>query len=188
MQSTKILSVLILLFITITITITIMTKPIPTHACSCAASPSIKEELDRADSVFSGKVVNIKEDSLKELEPIKVTFQVHEIWKGENTPQHVVYTARDSAGCGFNFSIDESYLVYATQSDTLVTGICSLTKELSRADADLTLLGEGKKPIDSFETIGNQDETIASTTTWLILSIMFGLGLILLAYNLKRRT
>ncbi|WP_456276936.1 hypothetical protein [Bacillus sp. AK128] len=165
------------------LTLTLIVKPIPSYACSCVPSPPVEEELERANSVFSGKVLSIEEDTSNEFEPIKVTFQVNEIWKGENTSQISVYTARDSASCGFNFSKDESYLVYAIQNEGILkTGICSLTKELSRANDDLTILGEG-------EVLTNKasDNTTSSLTTWIILSTMFILGLVLLYLKTRKK-
>lgn len=49
---------------------------------------------------------------------------------------------------GYDFKVGNEYLVYANQSDSnqLETIICDRTKELSLAEEELAMLGDGKKP------------------------------------------
>jgi hypothetical protein len=54
-----------------------------------------------------------------------------------------VLTPRSSAACGYSFTEGEEYLVYASgRGLRLRTGLCSGTKRLSEAQADLAILGE----------------------------------------------
>ncbi|QJD83953.1 hypothetical protein [Cohnella herbarum] len=127
-------------------------KPKSAYACSCAAPPAVSEELARKTAIFSGKVVAVKPPEQKEImstaDPIKVTFAVDQVWKGEVGEKTVVGTASSSASCGIeSFAMDAEYIVYAYgEPDQLETGICERTKLLSNANEDLTALGIGKKP------------------------------------------
>ncbi|SFB03914.1 MULTISPECIES: hypothetical protein [unclassified Bacillus (in: firmicutes)] len=73
-------------------------------------------------------------------------------WKGVSESQVIVVTGQGGGDCGIDFVEGEEYLVYANQSsiyedsDYLSAGICSRTNELSAAEEDLLVLGEGKAP------------------------------------------
>ncbi len=114
-------------------------------ACSCAPPLTPLEELDRSAAVFSGKVANIKEDSSRSA--YEVRFFVERSWKGDFAdrdfaPSVTVFTALDSAACGYAFEEDEKYLVYAYRSgESLDTNICSRTQPLGNAQEDLNALG-----------------------------------------------
>src|SRR5829696_6851973 len=69
--------------------------PSTAHACSCGLAPSLKEEMDRADIVFSGTVTGFIE--LDEQEEVRTSceseatvFQVTSVWKGKTQSQVVV--------------------------------------------------------------------------------------------------
>jgi len=122
------------------------------HACSCAAPPSVEEELSRKTAVFSGTVTKVvkpdKEiiDSSRDL--VEVTIDVEKVWKGELNKQTTVYTAIGSESCGFvDFRQGEKFIVsaYGT-ADRLETGMCELTKPVEQAGAALEQLGEGYEP------------------------------------------
>jgi hypothetical protein len=71
-------------------------------------------------------------------------------WKAAEGKEVVLYTANDSAACGYNFEKGKSYLVYAHsqkrgEEKVLGTNICTRTALLSDAKEDLKELGEGKK-------------------------------------------
>lgn len=122
-------------------------------ACSCM--PGTPESyLENANAVFSGKVIDIIEQTpnstvSSELpEAKRVIFEVSQVWKGKNKKQLVVTTAQSSAACGYYFQKGQRYLVYASgKSAKLQTGLCSGTKDLSEAQADLAVLGRGKAPV-----------------------------------------
>jgi hypothetical protein len=136
------------LFLTLFTTLTIL-KPLITYACSCIPSPPVGEEFERDSAVFSGSVLSIKEVKSK-FESIKITFQVDRIWKGISETEVSIYTRRDSASCGYSFKEGESYLIYAGNTEgKLTTGLCSLTKELSSEDQDISILRKGNMPTNS---------------------------------------
>ncbi|MDD3283997.1 MAG: hypothetical protein PHZ07_00145 [Patescibacteria group bacterium] len=121
-------------------------------ACSCIQPLSPEESLKQATSVFVGKVINIdipKKIFIESSDPIKITFEVSQIWKGPNYKIIILTTARDQASCGYPFEQNEEYIVYAYDKENkLNTNICSRTKLLTNAQEDLISLGSGVLPID----------------------------------------
>jgi hypothetical protein len=129
-------------------------------ASACKCIPTTPEQsFETAKKVFSGKVVDVVEQSPTEqganrgkgdpnfLNGAKVTFEVSEVWKGNHKRQLVVMTSDSSASCGYSFEKGKEYLVYASGEEAkLQTGLCSGTKSLSDAQADLAALGEGETP------------------------------------------
>ncbi|MFZ3591203.1 hypothetical protein ACOI1C_18650 [Bacillus sp. DJP31] len=156
---------------------TLFFQPSPSYACSCIQPPPVDEEYKQVTAVFSGKVIDIK-NQLNPSEPMKVTFQVDQSWKGVSEGKISIYTAKDSAACGYAFNMDDSYLVYASEYEgKLNTGLCSLTKELSAASEDLVILGEG-------EVLTNdQDEDTPLSITVIVLGFMLIAGLGYVVYS-----
>ncbi len=130
-------------------------------ACSCKEEPDTQTAILRADAVFSGKVTNIgMQPSKPELYnrfPFfrysdtsylrRVRFQVKEVWKGNVKEQTDIVTFFSGTICGYEFRENHEYLVFAylTKGD-LFTGMCVRTTILSRAQADLRVLGKGRVP------------------------------------------
>lgn len=136
-------------------------------ACSCAALPGTPQEragkaLSGSTAVFSGEVVELeKPPPDTEMvegtwltvmvmggggEEATVTLRVSEVWKGPRRQTVTVSTEADSGmGCGYPFEKGREYLVYATGDDPSVN-LCSETKPLSEARADLEALGNGASP------------------------------------------
>lgn len=114
------------------------------NACSCIEPLPPSESLDEAEAVFSGVVLSKR---LVRHNTIKVTFKVSCVWKGALKEEITVFTALQSATCGFSFQRGNEYLVYAhkTQffSSKLTTNLCTRTKELSVADDEILELGDG---------------------------------------------
>ncbi|MBW5444482.1 hypothetical protein GE107_00190 [Cohnella sp. CFH 77786] len=80
----------------------------------------------------------------------KYLFEVETAWKGVNSRKMTVYSyAGPSASCGFEFSKNRSYLVYAYQArEMLQTNLCSGNVPVDQADRDIRLLGAGIKFAD----------------------------------------
>lgn len=114
------------------------------HACSCAEPQPIATELKNADAVFTGRVLEITKPLVmtSSLDPIRVTLDVSQSWKGADQKIIDVSTASSSASCGYpNFEQGEEYLVFARQSaDGLNVSLCSRTQPLSRATDDIAEL------------------------------------------------
>ena len=132
-------------------------------ACSCAPLPGTPQErareaLSGSTAVFSGEVVEFEKpppdtamvegtmltvmgDAGREA---TVTLQASEVWKGPRQQTVTITTEADSSvGCGYPFEEGQEYLVYATGKEPSVS-LCSETKPLSEADADLEALGDGE--------------------------------------------
>jgi len=93
--------------------------------------------------VFAGEVVDSeprqRPDVKRSTDPASATFRVAEVWKGPEQETVEVTTALSDASCGYPFREGEGYLVYA--SEGLQATLCSSTKPLSGAGADLEALG-----------------------------------------------
>ncbi|XEC96330.1 hypothetical protein AB6A23_07235 [Paenibacillus tarimensis] len=126
--------------------------PEKVQACSCAEPPAVEDELKRKTAVFAGKVKSISHPKpalmRSSVDPVKITFDVTTVWKGEVKPETEVYTAISSASCGYDgFIENEDYIVFAFgDSDRLQTGLCERTKPLASAEEELAALGEGQMP------------------------------------------
>ncbi len=144
-------------------------------ACSCAQNPLPTGALQDSTAVFAGKVTNIEVPSglviISSADPVKVTFEVSKLWKGQSYKTLVVTTSRDGASCGYSFKEDEEYVVYTYgEENKLSTNICSRTKLLSNAQEDLAALGEGNIP-----TIEGTNVPIQSNfqqILWIIIGIL----------------
>ena len=72
-----------------------------------------------------------------------------EQWKGETADTIQIQTADNSAACGYNFELGESYLVYAYANDVaanlsdLSVGLCGRTSLVANAEEDIAELNEG---------------------------------------------
>jgi len=171
-------------------------------ACSCAALPGTPQErardaLSSSTAVFSGEVVEFEkpppdttmiEGTLLTVVSsggtATVTLRASEVWKGPRQQTVVVTTGDDSgSGCGYPFEEGEEYLVYATGKDPSVS-LCSDTKPLPEADADLEALGKGEAPIGG----GTLSDTSGGLPTPAVIGLL-GLAIIgslLLAARLLR--
>lgn len=117
------------------------------EACSCAPPPRPKKALEQAAAVISGKVTKVEDAG--EGEKV-VAIEIAASWKGGEEKEITLYTANNSAACGYDFKKGTSYLVYAHmvkrgEVKVLGTNICTRTALLTEAKEDLKELGEGKK-------------------------------------------
>jgi hypothetical protein len=130
-------------------------------ACSCTISPPPAEALRRAQAVFAGEVVRVREPRPTLVRNrrgkvvahrinlmAEVRFKVTKVWKGIEKDTVMVGTMTGCCACGYGFVEGEQYLVYAYGDgrDGLTTSICSRTKKLEAAQEDLAELGDGKVP------------------------------------------
>lgn len=120
------------------------------RACSCMPPPPAAQALTQSDAVFSGRVIKIKRVKSRNsqdepLQEMEVVLEVNSSWKGAERKRVTVFTASQSAACGYSFRKGVTYLVYANDSQgKLVASICSRTKRLKDARDDLGELGSGK--------------------------------------------
>ncbi|HSH04534.1 MAG TPA: hypothetical protein VLL52_18635 [Anaerolineae bacterium] len=157
----------------ITLLLPWLTHPSDTAwACSCVEGETVTDAVNRAHLVFAGEVTD--EQTLSTLFSSTDTayaFNVQEVWKGEASRNLVIQTAKDSAACGYNFNVGNTYLVYAYEYEgQLQTNLCSRTTELSSATEDLNILGSGNPPLPA-------NNTLQDNFSWLVLA---GIGMITL--------
>lgn len=143
---------------------TMFAIPQPASACSCIMPGPLDIEFSQATAVFSGRVVNIKNNytpivafaekiaTTLGFDPFyfytdrfwgnTVTFEVTNSWKLVNTTTIQVRTGNGGGDCGYGFSVGSDYLVYAghIRGEGLGTSICTRTTELSSAAEDLASL------------------------------------------------
>jgi hypothetical protein len=123
-------------------------------ACSCAITGGqkemAKEALSDSAAVFSGEVLDVEEGPPTTTFGIRlasstVTLRVSEVWKGPKRETLEVSTPRDEMSCGYPFKEGQVYLVYAYgKEEPFKVDLCSQTKPLSKADANLQVLGDGE--------------------------------------------
>ena len=94
--------------------------------CDCAPPPSPEESYEMADVVFSGEVTNVIEDWNNLIK--EVSIDVYDVWKGSIGSQIIILTGIDDGICGYNFQVNEEYLIYGNYSgDYIWTNICTRT-------------------------------------------------------------
>ena len=103
-------------------------------ACSCAGPMTEQESFDRADAVFTGRVVRVR--TVRDTtgwERRAVTFAVGRWEKGGERHTVVVRTGMGGGDCGFEFRKRRTYRVFAGRGPDggLGTGICSGTRQIS---------------------------------------------------------
>ena len=163
--------------------------PSITSACSCAELPSVEEEFERSQAVFSGKVVDVREKrSIKGYQTKSVLFEVTNTWKGVKQSQMIITTGQGGESCGFHFNEGQEYLVYANESTmygakSLVATICDRTNKLSVLQEDLKILGEGQPPIEDVDLTGKQD----GNQLFLWVSIIIAIGILLISIFRRRK-
>ena len=164
--------------------------PSNTSACSCAELPSVEEEFERSQAVFSGRVVDVREKrSIKGYQTKSVLFEVTNTWKGVKQSQIIITTGQGGGDCGFNFKEGQEYLVYVNKSTmyggkTLVSTICDRTNELSVLQEDLKILGEGQPPIEDVDLTGKHKGN--QYYIWGAAVIVIGILLILIFRRRKK--
>ena len=131
-------------------------------ACSCALPGGSNKErvesaLDSSEAVFSGEMVKIDRPSpiKSSLDPETFTFRVSGSWKGPEGGALEVRTPVSGISCGYPFEEGQEYLVYASGGQELKVDLCSETKLLSKARADLAVLGDGENPKDGGDTLND---------------------------------
>jgi LPXTG-motif cell wall-anchored protein len=126
-------------------------------ACSCGGGAPFQVLAKGPDStaVFSGEVLDVEEGPPTRmfggmrLPSSKVSLRVSEVWEGPQRETLEVSTPIDGAACGYPFKKGQEYLVYAYgKEEPFTVDLCSQTKLLSKANANLQVLGAGQRPGD----------------------------------------
>jgi hypothetical protein len=114
---------------------------LPYYPCLCE-KVTIQDAIIRSDKIFSGRVIEISDYKKDETNIRNMVWQVRFLviqgWKGVNSKEIVVLTAKSGPSCGYNFQLDKEYLVYSVHDGV---DLCLPTKLLEKAAPDLAILG-----------------------------------------------
>jgi hypothetical protein len=164
----------------LTISGLVVVLPDRASACTCALEGGSREEivegaLSDSEAVFSGEVVAVEQGKSNSPIPVNdtVTLRTAEVWKGTGRGTVEVSTPSQVGACGNHFEVGRGYLVYAYGKRGLNTDICTETKPLEKADADLAVLGDGERPQDG--------EVLSDTSGGVSVMAMAGLAGLALA-------
>ena len=109
------------------------------YPCSCMEPPPPEEAYAEADVVFSGQVTNIAMDGSNYY--LEVSIGTIDVWKGEILDEIIILTETSSDACGYNFQVNNEYLVYGyNYGGDIYTNICTRTNLLEYANEDLDYL------------------------------------------------
>jgi len=126
-------------------------------ACSCGQSRPSCQATWEASAVFVGEVVNVQiveppsgyDPLTGPFLPTRVSLKVVEKFRGEIGQTVDVSTGTGNSDCGYTFAARTSYLVYAyaTSLGQLAATVCSRTRQVDQAAADLAYLrGPARQP------------------------------------------
>lgn len=140
--------------VALAILVAAMTTPADLQACQCGKKPSTREATATSDVVFAGTVTSLRpllarvsESPAVDRRPNQdVEFKVLRAWQGIGSSDFKIKLAQNS--CTFSFTSGQTYLVFARrenpESPEFFVSICTPTKLLSTAQADLKELGPSK--------------------------------------------
>ncbi|MGS0683937.1 hypothetical protein ACVBEQ_02070 [Nakamurella sp. GG22] len=120
------------------------------YACSCMQQ-SLTDQVSSADIVFTGtaKSSDGSQNPTSSADPVRWTFAVDGVQKGNVTRTFDVVSALDSASCGIPFAIDQRYLVVGyLDGATMTANLCGGTVAVDELPAGaLASLGTGTAPV-----------------------------------------
>lgn len=130
-------------------------SPESARACSCMAQDPAAA-FEGAASVFEGRVLSIEPAGEMQLE---VRIRVVRTWKGADAEEITVTTPAQSAGCGYGFEVEHHYLIYSDAGEEHESvSLCSNTKPIEQAEAELADLGPGATPVDPANGLGAAEQ------------------------------
>ena len=118
----------------------------PAQACSCFPVGPPCQAYGSAAAVFAGTAVSMRRvgpgDPQAEHNVRVFKFSVDQTYLGVEGTEIEIHTGANGGDCGYDFTIGERYLVYATVYEKkLATSICTRTKPFAKASEDLAFLG-----------------------------------------------
>lgn len=127
-------------------------------ACSCMQQ-SPEEAIAAAEAIFEGTVTKTADNTGTKFGGRAVSMTVDRAWRGVKAPTVSVATASNSAACGYPFQEGETYLVYGYRSRAgdIQVSLCSHTKPIADAKADLKLLGKPNPAVTTKGTSESKD-------------------------------
>ena len=120
--------------------VVVLCSPARALACSCVAEVPLCQSFWQADVVFAGEVLAFDKIDPKQFFSRRLArVRVERVWRGEVAGVVEVSTGAGGGDCGYGFRRGQQYVIYAYKGSqgSLSTNICTPTKLLSRAAADL---------------------------------------------------
>ena len=111
--------------------------------CSCI-NVDYENAYNMSDLIFVGEVVSVEKDygfNINKPKQLKVKMILNETFKGQGKLNMDFYTSDNSASCGYNFEVDEKYLVYSNiVDDKNYVSLCSRTQKFNGSENDIAFL------------------------------------------------
>ena len=134
--------------------------PLSAAACDCGYAGAPCKAFEKTPTVFIGRVIGISAIDLKtasgdDYKDRLVAFEVERSYRGLTTETAEVLSDWNS-DCGYRFQEGVRYIVYAyprSPTAKLTTSICTRTRPLSEASADLEYLDKKDDPSYGFSPI-----------------------------------
>jgi hypothetical protein len=135
--------------------------PVAAQACSCLFSSAPCQTYWNTPAVFTGMVMEVEDiripvggDMDVFMRKKRIHFSVKESFRGNVSGIVEIATGSGGGDCGYNFEQGKSYIVYAGKNDAgeLTTGICTRTRPIEEAKADLDYIHglDKMKPVATF--------------------------------------
>lgn len=126
-------------------------------ACTCLPPGPVEEAFERAEAVFVGTIVKAQ----RQERFLKMAVEVKGSWKGVDGGEVELWTAQDTAACGYPFERDAAYIIYASNNDgQLWVSLCSRSRPLVGNEEELRALdgAAGRKVVmdGGEEPVGKQ--------------------------------
>ena len=156
-----------ILFVTLLAGLGCLATPPVAYACSCVYQGPVCQAYWKTDAVFDATVTRIErirhEDVSRDRHfhytEVKVTLEVHQVWKGLSDDTVQVTTGPDEGSCGFSFQEGARYLVFAYRGPAygglLNVSHCSLTQRYDAARASVDFLQSLDKPAAGGRVFGS---------------------------------
>ena len=115
-------------------------------SCTCQPYDDLKQAVqgawDRADAIFSGRVLEHRPSPEAPDVRVRTTFAVTRRWKGAAGDTMHLKGAASSAECGCQFLVGREYLVFAYRSSdgSYTTNICTYTRNLENASEIISIV------------------------------------------------
>ena len=122
-------------------TATICSAASNAYACSCGDKPSLEKSVSDSSVVFLGRAQSVRQNPLRPSQK-EVTFGITKLFKDDTrllaNNGVTIYTALEESLCGYSFSPNQDYLVFATGNIArLTSSLCSRNGLLEAVKGDV---------------------------------------------------
>lgn len=94
-------------------------------ACSCVREPDFEKSYDAAEYVVDATI--LEKSKFQSFSKNKFILQVARVYKGDPAEKIKVWSEKDTASCGMDFSVNAEYIVFIyIEKGKLNTSRCSV--------------------------------------------------------------